>query len=65
MNRRDSDSDLPHYVSAAPFDPQSVERDAGQGAAAIASVMLIISFLMLFAINLIQAWSRRRYGYGN
>lgn len=35
------------------------------GAAAIASVMLIISFLLLFAINLIQAWSRRRYGYGN
>ncbi len=35
------------------------------GASAIASVMLIIAFLMLFAINLIQAWSRRRYGYGN
>lgn len=35
------------------------------GAAAIASVMLIISFVLLFAINLIQAWSRRRYGYGS
>ena len=35
------------------------------GAAAIASVMLIISFVLLFAINLIQAWSRQRYGYGN
>lgn len=34
------------------------------GATAIAAVMLIISFVMLFAINLIQAWSRRRYGYG-
>jgi len=34
------------------------------GATAIAAIMLIISFLMLFIINLIQAWSRRRYGYG-
>lgn len=34
------------------------------GAAVIATVMLLISFGMLFAINLIQAWSRRRYGYG-
>jgi sulfate/thiosulfate transport system permease protein len=34
------------------------------GATAIAAVMLIISFAMLFVINLIQAWSRRRYGYG-
>jgi sulfate transport system permease protein len=34
------------------------------GATAIAAVMLVISFLMLFVINLIQAWSRRRYGYG-
>jgi sulfate transport system permease protein len=35
------------------------------GAAAIATIMLAISFLTLLAINLIQAWSRRRYGYGN
>ncbi|UYN99141.1 MAG: sulfate ABC transporter permease subunit CysT [Devosia sp.] len=35
------------------------------GAAVIATVMLGISFLMLFVINLIQAWSRKRYGYGN
>jgi sulfate transport system permease protein len=34
------------------------------GATAIAAIMLIISFAMLFAINLIQAWSRRRYGHG-
>ncbi|SHO64099.1 sulfate transport system permease protein [Pseudoxanthobacter soli DSM 19599] len=32
------------------------------GATAIAAVMLIISFLMLFAINLLQAWARRRMG---
>ena len=35
------------------------------GAAVIATVMLLISFALLFAINLIQAWSRARYGYGN
>jgi sulfate transport system permease protein len=34
------------------------------GATAIAAIMLLISFLMLFVINLIQAWSRRKYGYG-
>jgi len=26
--------------------------------------MLILSFIMLLVINLIQSWSRRRYGYG-
>ncbi|RUT32778.1 sulfate ABC transporter permease subunit CysT [Arsenicitalea aurantiaca] len=35
------------------------------GAAVIATVMLSISFLMLLFINLVQAWSRKRYGYGN
>lgn len=29
--------DLPHYVSTAPFDPNSIEREAGHGATAIAS----------------------------
>ncbi|WP_430912901.1 sulfate ABC transporter permease subunit CysT [Methylobacterium sp. sgz302541] len=38
------------------------EFDYG-GAAAIATIMLAISFLTLLAINLIQAWSRRRFGY--
>ena len=33
-------------------------------ATAIAAIMLIISFVMLLVINLIQTWSRRRYGYG-
>lgn len=32
------------------------------GAAVVAAVMLILSFAMLFAINLIQAWARRRFG---
>lgn len=34
-------------------------------ATAIAAVMLAISFAMLLAINLIQAWSRRRFGHGH
>jgi sulfate transport system permease protein len=34
------------------------------GATGIALIMLVISFAMLLVINLIQAWSRRRYGYG-
>ena len=38
------------------------EFDYG-GAAAIATIMLGISFLTLLAINLIQAWSRRRFGH--
>lgn len=33
-------------------------------ATAIAAIMLVISFAMLLIINMIQAWSRRRYGYG-
>lgn len=33
-------------------------------ATAIAAVMLLLSFVMLLVINVIQAWSRRRYGYG-
>ena len=34
------------------------------GATAIAVMMLAISFLILLAINLIQAWTRRRFGNG-
>ena len=34
------------------------------GATAIAAIMLTLSFAMLLVINLIQAWSRRRFGYG-
>lgn len=33
------------------------------GATAIATLMLAISFAILLAINLIQAWSRRRFGH--
>ena len=34
------------------------------GATAIATIMLAIAFLLLLAINLLQAWTRRRLGYG-
>ncbi|KAA5601822.1 sulfate ABC transporter permease subunit CysT [Blastochloris sulfoviridis] len=33
------------------------------GATAIATIMLAIAFVSLLAINLIQAWSRRRFGH--
>jgi len=33
-------------------------------ATAIAAIMLALSFAMLLVINLIQAWSRRRFGHG-
>jgi sulfate transport system permease protein len=33
------------------------------GATAIAVIMLVIAFVVLFAINVIQAWSRRRFGH--
>jgi sulfate transport system permease protein len=32
------------------------------GATAIAVVMLVVSFLLLLAINLLQAWTRKRAG---
>ena len=35
------------------------------GATAVAAIMLAISFAFLLLINLIQVWSRRRFGYGN
>jgi sulfate transport system permease protein len=33
-------------------------------ATGIAAVMLVLSFILLLVINLIQSWSRKRYGYG-
>jgi sulfate transport system permease protein len=33
------------------------------GATAIAVIMLAIAFIVLLAINLVQAWSRRRFGH--
>jgi sulfate transport system permease protein len=40
-----------------------LEEQGGYGpAAVIATVMLAIAFLLLLAINLLQAWGRRRFG---
>ncbi|RDE08587.1 sulfate ABC transporter permease subunit CysT [Pelagibacterium lacus] len=33
-------------------------------ATAIGAIMLILAFIVLFAVNLIQTWSRGRYGHG-
>ena len=33
------------------------------GATAIAAIMLVISFAMLFVINILQAWTRRYFGH--
>jgi sulfate transport system permease protein len=40
---------------------QLEEFDYG-GATAVASIMLVIAFALLLVINLLQAWSRRRFG---
>jgi sulfate/thiosulfate transport system permease protein len=42
-----------------------LEEFAYPAATAIGALMLILAFIVLLTINLIQAWSRRRYGYGS
>jgi sulfate transport system permease protein len=34
-----------------------------EGATAVAAIMLLIAFAMLFFINLVQAYNRRRFGH--
>ena len=56
-----------HAITDANGRPLSFFMTAGQisdytGAAAIATIMLAISFAMFLAINVIQAWARRRFG---
>ncbi len=41
-----------------------LEEFAYAQATVVAAIMLVISFAMLLVINLIQLWSRRRFGYG-
>jgi sulfate/thiosulfate transport system permease protein len=56
---------LPYVSEIAPLlIVIKLEEYNYSAATAIAAVMLIISFALLLVINLIQAWSRRRYGYG-
>ena len=55
---------IPYVSEIAPLlIVQKLEENNYAGATAIASIMLVISFAMLLAINLIQAWSRRRSGH--
>jgi sulfate transport system permease protein len=52
---------LPFQTEITPFlIITKLEQYDFAGAAAIAVAMLTVSFLLLFAINLLQAWARRR-----
>lgn len=54
---------IPFVSEIAPvLITQEVEAHNYPGATAIAVVMLMISFFLIFAINLLQAASRRKYG---
>ena len=55
---------IPYVSEIAPLlIVQKLEENNYAGATAIATIMLVISFAMLLAINLIQAWSRKRSGH--
>ena len=54
---------IPYVSEIAPLlVVQKLEENDYAGATAVAVVMLAISFAVLLAINLVQAWSRRRSG---
>jgi sulfate transport system permease protein len=56
---------IPHVSEIAPLlIIIRLEEFDYSSATAIATIMLVISFTMLLFINLVQAWSRRRFGYG-
>jgi sulfate transport system permease protein len=56
-------SNIPYKSEIAPLLIVIRLQEFNQpAAAAIGMVMLIIAFVMLFIINLLQAWSRRRFG---
>ena len=56
---------IPYVSEIAPLLIVIRLEEFNYGAAtAIATIMLALSFAMLLVINLIQAWSRRRYGHG-
>jgi sulfate transport system permease protein len=55
---------LPYISEIAPLlIVIRLEENSYAGATAIAAIMLIISFGMLFVINLLQSWSRRWFGH--
>jgi sulfate/thiosulfate transport system permease protein len=56
---------IPYVSEIAPLLIVIRLEEFNYGAAtAIATIMLALAFAMLLFINLIQAWSRRRYGHG-
>lgn len=56
---------LPYVSEIAPLlIVIKLEEFNYSAATAVAVLMLMISFIMLLAINLIQAWSRKRFGHG-
>jgi sulfate transport system permease protein len=57
-------SNLPFQSEIAPLlIVIKLEEHNYAGATAIATIMLVISFAMLFVINLLQAWSRKWFGH--
>ena len=57
-------SNLPFQSEIAPLlIVIKLEENNYAGATAIATIMLVISFAMLFVINLLQAWSRKWFGH--
>jgi sulfate transport system permease protein len=56
-------SNLPNQSEIAPLlIIIKLEEFDIPSAAVIATIMLVLAFVMLLVINLIQAWARRRYG---
>ena len=57
-------SNLPFQSEIAPLlIVIKLEEHNYAGATAIATIMLVISFAMLFVVNLLQAWSRKWFGH--
>jgi sulfate/thiosulfate transport system permease protein len=57
-------SNLPYESEIAPLlIVIRLEEHNYAGATAIAAIMLVISFAMLFIINILQAWSRKYFGH--
>ncbi len=57
-------SNLPYKSEIAPLlIVIKLEEHNYAGATAIATIMLVIAFAMLFVINILQAWSRKWFGH--
>jgi len=56
---------IPFFTEIAPIIVVTrLEEFDETGATVVAVIMLCASFLSLYAINLVQAWSRKRLGHG-